>query len=179
MSTKRKEIRQAIKDKLLNETDADDRIYTSRVIPVWESERPLILVYTREETVTNRAEAPREYDRRMQLSIEIIMDGEDDIDDDLDTVGQQVETKLFTGEEAHTLEDLCEDIELKGCSMTIEKDGKKLIGSLILNYEVTYYTLAVNDPNELEYLERVDVQYDIVDGVTADNPYDIVTGLGD
>jgi len=176
MSTKRKNIRQAIKAALIGNTDAGTRIYTSRVKPIWEDERPLILVYSRTENVTEFAVAPREYDRVLELSIEIVIDGADDIDDDLDIVGQQVEAVMF---EDDTWGGLASDTQLKGMSMQIEKDGKQLIGSLILNYEVTYHTKAVNDPNTLEWLNRVDVEYDIVSGVTADNPYDIITGIGE
>ena len=177
MSLVRKQIRTVIKNALLNQTDADARVFTTRVTPVWVTELPVILVYDTEESVDIWAESPREYVRKISLSVQVLMEGEDDLDDDLDVVGQQVETVLY---QDHTLDEICSDVILVGCNKTLDKDGSTLKGSLILNYQVLYHTYAAQDTSDLEWLNRVDAEYGIFEGAaSADDPYDIITGIGD
>ena len=178
MSTKRKLIRAAIKTALLNNTDCDNRVFISRVTPTWITELPCALIYDNEESVENWAEGPREYQRVLNLAVQIEIDGiEETIDDNLDTIGQQVEVMLY---QDHTLGELCHDVILTGSSKAFDRDGKTLKGSLTLNYQIVYHTIAALDPNDLEWLNRVDVEYGIFEGAaSSDDPVDTVTGIGE
>lgn len=177
MSSVRKSIRNNLVDDLKGKTDAGTRVYPNRVKPAWQSELPIILVYTRTEDVSVFAESgPREYQRDLTLSVEIILEGGDDIDDDLDVVAEQVESAVYESFENGSLNQLCDRVDLSGVEMNIDKDGQKLFGSCILNYMIQYRTEAVIDSDTLEWLERVDTEYD-VSSASADWPSDTVSGL--
>jgi hypothetical protein len=179
LSSHRKNIREAIVETLIDfPTDCGARVYANRVRPVFQTELPLILVQTKTESVELFAESgPREYKRVLQVDVVILAEADESCDDVLDLLGAQVEAAL---NERHTLdadgEDLCEDVILRGADMGIEKEGNNLLGALRLNYEVPYYTQPVNDAENLEFLNRVDIEYDLqVSG--TENPTDIVDGL--
>lgn len=173
MSLKRKNIRAAIKAALVGSTDCGSRVYANRIIPVFQPEHPLILIRTVTEDVENWAEAPREYQRTLQVVIDVITEATDSLDDDLDTLGQQVENALLSD---HTLGELCHDVELTNCAMELRKEGNKLQGALLLTYDVTYHSLAVLPSSDLQWLDTVNVEYD-VGNASTENPEDRLEGL--
>ena len=136
---------------------------------------PALLVYTESEAIEVYAvSGPFEYERKLTVRIEIACEETSAIDDELDIIAEQVEAVLYLD---HTLGELCKDVLLQGAEMSVDKDGDKNYGSLILSYQVTYHTVAANDLSELEYLNRVDVEYDLQEGVSATNPTDTLDGL--
>lgn len=176
MSSKRKAIREAFVDLLTNETDAEDRVYSNRVRPIWRSKLPAILVFSRNEPASIFAESPREMQRELTLSVEIMADANDSLDNSLDVIAEQVETLLDVD---HTLGELCHDVVLESTEMVINRDGDTLYGSCILNYKIIYHRVAANSVEDLEYLERVDTTYQTDNPASAEFPTDIVTGLAD
>lgn len=179
MSTKRKQIRAAIVEALVDNTDADDRVYPNRVLPLHETELPAILVKTPSEAVSIYAVAsPIEYERRLQVQIEILADATALLDDVLDILGQQVEAALFE-QVTHTLGELCHDVTLVSCETTLDKEGETQIGSLILTYEVVYHSVPARSTENLEWLTDVHTRYNLVEGASATDPSDFIDGLGD
>ncbi len=159
---------------LLNETDAEDRVYGNRIRPAFQTELPIISVRTASETVSEFAEAPKEYERVLTVEVEILAEADDSLDDSLDIIGQQVEFVLY---QDNTLGEICRDVVLKGANIQLEKNGNNLLGALTLTYDVLYYTQPVIDPSTLEWLNRVHVEYDLVDGTSAENPEDLIDDL--
>jgi hypothetical protein len=153
--SQRKLIRHAIVDLLMNKTAAEDRVYPNRLLNVFELELPAILVYTKDEPVRVYTEAPREYERLLNLSIEIVASATDDLDDLLDDVSEEIE---YWMRQDHTHGELCADTTLKRCEISIQKNGDSLIGSSIMSYEMPYYTEAVRDSKDLRPLHKANVK---------------------
>lgn len=179
MSLLRKKIRAALVLKLTNATDADARVYASRVKPIWAGEYPLILVQTNDEVVEEFSNAPKEYKRTLSVSIQLMVEAATSgaIDDDLDTIGAQIEavlyeegTQLFDPDE----EELCEEVILRGSEMTLDKEGDRLYGLLTLNYDVVYYTQPLVDASNLEWFNRAEVEYESVENPSAGTPSGIL-----
>lgn len=175
MSVQRKNIREALRLLLLSETDAGTDVYANRVRSVWQNdELPAILIQTEDETIEVWGDSPREYERVMSVEIKINAEADDACDDVLDIIGAQVESRLSID---HTLGELCRDVVLRSAKLFLEKNGNNVIGALVLTFDITYYSRPVNDTANLPYLNRVDTEYDLVDGTSAENPTDIVDGL--
>lgn len=107
MSLKAKRIRHAIADGLqCLATPAGARVYTNRFRPIptvdaaGESALPAIVVYTINETIEISADAPKEYRRRLEVAIEILVSRLEAkhprADDRLDEIAEQVEQWIFT-----------------------------------------------------------------------------------
>lgn len=182
MSLHRKKIRAALVTKLTSHTDAGNRVYASRVKPIWNDTYPLILIQTNNESIETFNQAPKEYKRTLQIEIQIMAEAVTTgaIDDILDTVGAQVEARLY--EEGTQLFDeddneLCEEVALRGAEMVIDKEGDRLYGVLSLNYEVVYYTEPICDASELEWLDTVHVDYDLEETPSGVGPEDDLTDL--
>lgn len=177
MSIVRKNIRNAIVAVITGETDAGSRVYANRIRPVWDNEFPVVIVRTVSEDTEIYATAPIEYERTLHVEIELQVTADDSVDDVMDIIGAQLEDRMC---QDHTLGELCHDVILTGSAMTLDKDGDNLYAALVLRYDVIYHTNPAIDAENLEYLNRVDVEYELVDsGSGTEQATDIITGLGD
>ncbi len=159
MTHPRKEIRDKIVSLLVGKTDASSNIFPSRVHPVEEQTLPSIQVYANSEGSEIWQEAPREYERKLSLSIQITAKADDALEDVLDQIAIQVEDVL---RQDHTLGELCRDVILTGTELTLNQNGDNLIGSCNVTYDVLYYTLAVADmipENGYNDLNTMDIKY--------------------
>lgn len=153
MSTKRKQIRAAFKQALLGNTDAGQSVFVSRAVPIWETELPAILIYSREEAATVFDEAPRRLQRNLTIVVEIAAKADADLDDTLDDIAQQVEDEMRRGEPVlnQTLGNLVADVIYTGAEMVLTADGdKQQHGACIMTYSVIYYTEEVAPESELD-----------------------------
>ncbi len=98
----RKEIRDAIVELLLDETDAGENVYANRETDLWEAELPAILVYTRDESATPRDLSGRTSIRTLQLIIEIKVYANTTLDDTLDAIALDVEDIMSAAQIAGT-----------------------------------------------------------------------------
>ncbi len=155
----RKQIRDKVVSLLIEKTDAGHKIFPSRVIPIEEQTLPSIQVYANSETSEIWQEAPREYERKLSLSVQITAQAGDQLEDVLDQIAEQVENVL---RQDHTLGELCRDIVLAGTELTINQNGDTLIGSCNITYDILYYTLAVADripANGYDDLNEMDITW--------------------
>jgi hypothetical protein len=101
-----KRIRRAAADGLQKlGTPANERVYTNRYRPLPTEDAagalalPAIVVYTATETIEVSVDAPKEYRRRMEMTIEIVVarleEKYSDADDRLDEIADQVEQWVF------------------------------------------------------------------------------------
>lgn len=130
-------------------TDAEDRVYPSRVRAVWNEELPCILLYTRSENVEVYNQSPIEYRREVELQIEVCARADDQLDDTLDSIAAQVERVLILNEtlkpDGWTFDEWPE-IRLADTSVTLKGDnGEMLYGAAIISFVVKYYQLAPED----------------------------------
>jgi hypothetical protein len=174
MSLTRKAIREKIVELLTGETDAQDRVYPSRVLPVWSTQLPAILVYTPSDTREIDSH-PKRYAVDLQVRIEILQKSSSNLDGELDTLGSQVEYIL---DQDFTLGDLVQDILHNSTELVMDKEGETQIGSLILTFTTRYYKESTTDPQFLDNLDGVVTDWLPNDATTASiETQDIITGM--
>lgn len=135
MANRRQEIRDAVKAMLTNATDANANVYVNRVLPTFASKLPSIQVYCGSETSQPRAVNTQKSLRTLSLIIEIVADGNDELDDTLDLISQQVETIIAAN---HTLSATATSCVLQSTEPEFSAEGQKRIGRLTLNFETKY-----------------------------------------
>lgn len=147
----KRRIKIAVRDLLLNKTEAKEKVKISSSIPLQAESLPALRVYSTNESVSRFNEAPKNYKRNLTLAIECIDCGDDDdnLDMRLEILGEQVETLLELDE---TLGKLVNKLELSGAAYQYEADAQSPIGSLILTYNVEFFTYAQRETVLDEYL---------------------------
>jgi len=118
----RKQIRDKIVTLLIGKTDAAANVFPSRVRPIEEESLPTLQVYANSESVSIWQEAPREYERKLSLSIQITAKANDSLEDTLDHIAEQVEDLL---RQDHTLGELCRDVILTGTELKSHNNFSK------------------------------------------------------
>lgn len=151
MSSARKEIRNRVIE-LLSAANIvpTGRLFRNRMRSLETAELPAMLVYTFDEPVVKHAESPKEYERRLSLSVEIVGTASEDLDDLLDDLADRVEKVI---NDNYDLGGLCRDIDLSNTESQYSDEGHKAAGAVRMTFIVTYYTLAVQDSSDLEDFE--------------------------
>jgi hypothetical protein len=146
MSHPRAAIRQALVDKLQTKvddafpTDAGDKVYGSRAKPLFDQFLPAILVYTRNENIIEERFATDGYGaskRELEVAIEAVVLGNEQVDDALDKISKQIEDALDGFEMPIRKADI---LKLKSTEIDVSIDGSKIYGAARLTYSITYYT---------------------------------------
>lgn len=131
---------------LLGATNAGPSVYASRVRPLisngWQSELPAIIVYTMDEASEIFNQAPREYRRRVELVVEIHAEGNDALDDTLDTLARQVERLLLMDD---TLGGTANDLQYERSRMVLLDQSEQLTGACRLIFEAEYFDRHPDD----------------------------------
>lgn len=124
---------------LMGTTNAGSSVYASRVAPLisngWQSELPAIIVYTMDDAGEIFNQAPREYRRRVELVVEIHAEGNEALDDTLDTLARQVENLLLRDD---TLGDTVNDLKYVRSRMVLLDQSEHLTGACRLIFEAEY-----------------------------------------
>lgn len=140
-------------------TAAHDRIHEMEFDKLLQAKLPAIVVYTFGGSSELFEEAPRRYRRTCTVAVEIAADGKN-IAGDLDDLAEQVEAALLQDE---TFGAVVSDSRLSSDEIEIFTDGSKSIGSLRMDFDVTYYTDAPAPGAEVPALgafEGMDVDWD-------------------
>jgi hypothetical protein len=141
----RKIIRDAVRDRLLNATSAEDRVYRGRVIPLNpDDELPALVIYGKTEPVDpdSKNTAPRELARTLQVAIEAyaeLGDDEAEAEDAADALALEVERVMHA--DPH-LGGACSDSVLSNTDLGTAVTGERAAAVASLTYSVTYYTYA-------------------------------------
>lgn len=138
----KRQIKEAIKKLLFGKTNAKENVFISRSVPVDVDDLPAILIYSTSETVRRFNEAPKDYQRELTVAVECLATGndDDDLDVKLEILGETVESLMEIDE---TLGDIVHKVELTGTGYTQDPDGQSPLGSLVLQFAVTFYTDAI------------------------------------
>lgn len=146
MSHQRAAIRQALVDRLKTKvddvflTDAEDRIYGSRAKPLFDQFLPAIIVYTRSENILEERFVSDGYGaskRDLEVAIEAVVLGNEQVDDILDNIAKQIEDAL-DGFEMETRK--ADVLKLKSTEIDVSIEGSKIYGAVRITYGITYYT---------------------------------------
>jgi hypothetical protein len=148
MTNRRSQIRKLFVQQLTDATAAEERVYSGRLMPIEEPELPAIVVHTRddEEILERSVSGWDGYEqRRCIVSVVCIAQSFDDIDEDLDTMADEVEAAVqswvIPGFES------AEIGPHKTSSDPPEFDGSLTTGATTLRFPVTYYTPFRDGPN--------------------------------
>lgn len=179
MTIQRSEIRGAIKGLLVAaETALGDRVFENRVRPFRHRQLPAASVYSRGETVEVNSEGPRLYNRRAEVYIQIVVDGEDDVDDQSDAIAEQVELAMETSRELLDVPGVA-DFELTRVDgPELDGDGRHVIGMVQLVYEVQYEREFADATGALEDFTGGNVDIESAasrPGAEAEGSFDVVT----
>lgn len=155
MSTTRKQIRAAVAQLLQGISGVGSRVFESRSRQVWPEELPAILVYTRTETAEIFNESPREYKRTLQLAVEVIAKGDENVDDTLDDLCQEIEHRIFQDD---TLDNLVSDTILSDTEIDFVPDGEQPVGAARITFNVEYFTLAPEEQEGLDDFLRAHIE---------------------
>jgi hypothetical protein len=152
-------IRQAVQACIVNaSTLVGPRVFLNRMQPLWGVELPAILIYTEKEPAEICIEAPREYERSLELSIEIVASADATLDDTMDSICAQLEQCLFVDE---TFGGLVVDTILADTSMAIVDSGEKPIGATKVTLTMPYKSdlPAAPAPGAVNTMNTTDVKF--------------------
>ncbi len=164
MSSERKAIRTGVRSLLLNQTEADDRVFQSRVLPHRRHELPVITVYTLEEAVEPESAntGPRELTRDLALVIEAWVEPGEGVDDRMDDLAQEIEDVMHADP---YLGGLVGESVLESVDMELLEAGDREMGLVTMTYAITYRTMAPRAPEDLDDLESVQIIYNLGNAV--------------
>lgn len=138
---KRKLIREEIVSILINNVTLvnSSNIFETRIEPIYETTKiPAIAVYTNEESAERFASGSTIYVRTLNLSIEIIVQGNSDIDDSIDAICEEIEAALNSSQYESSYN--YQSIEYQGLDIAFLKDGRFPKATARLNYSLVYET---------------------------------------
>lgn len=135
MANNRVAIRAALSALLSGNTNADTNVFINRGSPLWKTEFPAILVYTKEESATPESIQVRRYIRDLQLLIDVKVQATDASDDALDAVVSQVETIMADNS---SISGTVLSSILSKTEISVNSDAEEDIGVATLTYECKY-----------------------------------------
>lgn len=151
MTAQRRAIRDATKAAIVAAgTSLGDRVFENRVIPFRHSQLPAASIYTTAESVGVLAESPRLYSRELRLVVQLVVQGDEDVDDRIDALSEEVERAMEFGGLIEAVPALG-DLELSSVEgPELDSDGARIIGMLNLVYSATYERGYEVDDAELD-----------------------------
>ena len=136
MSHARTQIRQAVVALLTGNTEAGNRVFSSRVHPLDDAKLPALLVFTPSDDVEKPSmQRPRTQHRNLQLVIEGYVKARGDIDAEADALAQEVETIIGSNP---TLGGLAKDAMLVSTTTQLSGEGEKPVAVVTLTFVVLY-----------------------------------------
>lgn len=171
----RKLIRKQVALILKNKTAAGPRVFPNASVPTSEEELPVILIFPRSEPASKYSEAPRELERTLDLTIEIVAKGPEideegnepvgktSLEDILDDLAEQVECEMSRDD---TLNGTADDSILVNTEFEFEGAGGVPIGSARLSFAITYFTHYPRSSIKqgvVDAFEKSEIEYNIGD----------------
>lgn len=176
---KRQTIREAVRERLLGRTVAQDRVHAMRFTTYRGLDLPALGIYVTEESVdpSSKGGAPRYLWRTMQLTLEAVVKYDSQsMEADLDAIALEVERAMHID---RTIGDTASDAILASTELDVLIEGDRIVGVARLTYSVTYETSAPEAEDvTLDDLKTVDVKTNLGGAVAAGNQAeDKVEGL--
>lgn len=143
MAHLRQSIREAIAERLISaKTNARNNIFISRAKPLFDQDMPAILIYTNTEKIKEErweTDGFGPLERELEIFIEAIDYGKDDLDNKLDDLAEQIEKALDGWDIPNRKSAILRFI---GTDMDISIEGNKIYGAVRLGFNLTYRTLT-------------------------------------
>lgn len=119
--------------------------YTSRSKPLFDQDLPAVLVYTGNETIKEErwdTDGHGDLIRELELFVEAVDTGKDNLDDKLDTMAEQIENML-DGWDVPNHKNII--LRFRSTETDMSIDGNKIYGAIRLGYTLTYMTKTHNN----------------------------------
>lgn len=142
MTHPRQTIREAVAIRL---RETFDNVYTSRAKPLFDQDLPAILVYASSESVKQErwdTDGFGTITRELDLFVEAVDTGKDDLDDKLDELAEKIESALDGWEIPDRKSAV---LRFKGTDTDISIEGNKVYGAVRLAFSLTYMTDTKNE----------------------------------
>lgn len=138
----RQQIRTAVAARL---RETFQNVYASRAKPLFDQDLPAILVYSATESVSRErwdTDGFGALTRELELFVEAVDVGKEDLDDKLDSLAEQIESSLDGWEIPDRKSAI---LRFKGTDMDISIEGNKTYGAVRLAFSLTYLTDTKNE----------------------------------
>lgn len=142
MTHPRQSIREAVAARL---RETFENVYASRAKPLFDQDLPAVLVYTNSEQIKRErwdTDGFGALTRELDLFVEAVDIGKDDLDDKLDALAEKIETALDGWEIPKRKSAV---LRFKGTDTDLSIDGNKTYGAVRLAFSLTYLTETKND----------------------------------
>lgn len=136
----RQQVRAAAATALEDAGVASGRVYTSRATGIERDSLPAAYVATLSESVEvagGKGNPPRPLRREIALSVTLIAEAAEGVEDNLDALAEAAEAALAGG---WRMGGIAADTRLTGSKMAVNIDGESPIGTLVLSYNVAVNT---------------------------------------
>lgn len=141
MKHPRQDIREAIATRLKEvSTSAGDNIFISRAKPLFDQNLPAILIYASNEQINEErwhSDGFGPLVRELEIFIEAVDFGKEELDNNLDTLALQIENALDGWDIPNRQSSI---LKFKGTDMDMTIDGNKTYGAVRLAFDLTYRT---------------------------------------
>lgn len=156
MTSERKQIREGFKATLIAAaTDVGDRVSENRVHPFFHKSLPAACIFTRSEDISINAEGPRLYVRDAEVVVQVVLDGERDVDDRCDVLCGELERAIELSAMIDEIPALAR-IELQRVEgPEINRDGTRTVCGANLVYLARYEQEITADDSDFVELETV------------------------
>lgn len=137
---KRQAIREALVTTLTGLTTTGANVFMNRVYPMDVASLPGLIIYAKSEAVeyvtmgTSRSQT-----RIAEFAVEGYVRGITDYDDQLDTIGAEVEAALETNRH---LGGTVHDVKMTNVEMEFMGEGDQPLGNIVMTVQVQYRTVA-------------------------------------
>ena len=129
-------IKQLFITRLIGNTDADDRVYDSRIYNFSKNSLPGINVFAdHEEIVTNTINFPRSQNRVLRIVVEIYAKNNDRVAVQIDNLCFSVESLILAD---NNLGGAVKDCRLESVDINFNNDGEKPVSVATLTFMVAY-----------------------------------------
>lgn len=134
MSHARQTIREAIATLVTGLTTTGARVYQTRYYRLGQAHLPCLLVYTLEESIDRSAMSKSNtLVRNLTVRIEGAAEATSNLDDTLDSIGEQVENAL-----AGTSPAGVEELYLQSVQINLSTEGEKPVGVVAMDFVCRY-----------------------------------------
>lgn len=138
----RTQIRNAVAERL---RISFTNVFASRAKPLFDQDLPAVLVYTTSEKIVVErwdTDGTGALFHELELFVEAVDTGKDDLDDKLDALAEQIENALDGWEIPERKSAI---LRFVGTDMDMNTDGSKTYGAVRLSFALTYYTDTQNE----------------------------------
>ena len=137
MAHVRRQIREAAAAAVTGLTTTGSRVFQSRIHPLRDADLPCLLISTDDEQIdASNAVMGGELERELTLTVRGVAKANADLDDTLDGIAEQVEPVL----NGATLSGKAKKCLLASIRVEMDETLEKPVGTITLEYRVTYFT---------------------------------------